>query len=660
MSNHLSGEKSLYLLQHAENPVDWYPWGPEALERARREDKPIFLSIGYMSCHWCHVMARESFESEETAEILNRDYVSVKVDREERPDLDALYMEACLALNGSGGWPMTLLLTPEGKPFFAATYLPPENRGRQMGLRPLLRAAALKWKRDRESLLRSAGELNDYLLRETPRVERTADEETLQACFSQLRDLYDGEYGGFGPAPKFPAPQQLLFLLRYGKLAERPEAREMAEKTLQQMARGGIYDQIGGGFARYSTDREWLAPHFEKTLYDNALLALCYTEAWQEGRFALYRRVAEETLDYCLRELRSPLGGFYSGQDADSQGEEGKYYLLSPSEVESVLGQVEGRHFCECYDITAEGNFHGKSIPNLLLNQRWNLVPEGYGEYRRALREYRASRCALETDKKLPTAWNGMLLMALSRAALAFDNPDYAQAARTLARYLLETAGGMEPERLQSLCYEEPSPRAYPAQLDDIVFAALGLLELYPLDFDPALLLQAERLAERLPTRFADPRGGYFRTDAGERDLPRRPRELYDGALPSGNTAAALLFERLYRLSGKAHWGEKAREQMDFLSAAMERTPIGGCFAWLGLLTEVFPSRELVCAAPAPTALLRSVQSRYAPELSLLLRRPEDDLLPAFAPFTADMEALEGKARYYPCSGGSCQMPFAE
>ena len=661
MPNHLAGERSAYLRQHADNPVDWYPWGEEAFAKAKREGKPVFLSIGYASCHWCHVMAAESFESGAVAEILNRSFVSVKLDREERPDVDAVYMEACLALNGSGGWPLTLLLTPEGEPFFAGTYLPRENRGRQMGLIPLLRAVEAKWRRDPGSLVKTAGELTAWLRQEGSFGEKRLDPELPRKAFEQLKGLYDGEYGGFGPAPRFPAPQNLLFLLRYARAAGVKEARTMAEKILQQMARGGIYDQIGGGFCRYSTDREWLVPHFEKTLYDNALLALCYTEAWQEGRFALYRRVAEETLDYCLRELSAPCGGFCSGQDADSEGEEGGTYLLTPELVQTVLGPEEGRHFCECYDITAEGNFRGKSIPNLLLNQRWNLLPEGYGDYRRLLREDRERRAPPGRDDKLPTACNGMLLMALARAALAFGREDYAEAARKLAAFLLDTAGGREPEKLAALCYGDAAA-PIPAQLDDYAFAALGLLELYPLDYDPALLLQAEALAEQIPLRFAAPGGGFYRSPELARTPLKRPLERFDGAAPSGNSAALLLFELLRRLSGQERWRQAAEEQAAFLCAAVQSAPMAGAFGLLGLLGQLYPTKELVCAAAGQERprLLETLTASFDPQRSLLLKRPGDEKLARFAPFTAACVPVEGKAAFYVCENGACSLPVTE
>ena len=388
MSNSLIKEKSPYLRQHAENPVDWLPWGQEAFNRSDHEDKPIFLSIGYSTGHWCHVMAHESFEDSQVAELLNRYYIPVKVDREERPDVDSVYMKACVALTGSGGWPLTIIMTPEKLPFFAGTYIPKNSRDGQAGLIPLLSAIAAKWDRDRESLLQTAQEISSFVAREQPGSPAQPGKDKLTAAAGQLAAAYDKEYGGFGTAPKFPSPHDLLFLLRLSHFTGDKEQRQMVDKSLRQMYRGGIFDHFGGGFSRYSTDREWLAPHFEKTLYDNALLSFLYTEAWQDGHMALYRDVAESTLDYCLRELKAEEGGFFSAQDADSEGVEGAYYLFTPAEVKSVLGEDAGRHFCNCYDITDEGNFHGKSIPNLLLNNRWNFVPEGYDEYREKLRIY--------------------------------------------------------------------------------------------------------------------------------------------------------------------------------------------------------------------------------------------------------------------------------
>ncbi len=659
MSNHLANERSPYLLQHSENPVDWYPWGQAAFEKARAEDKPVFLSIGYATCHWCHVMAEESFENETVAEILNRDYVPVKVDREERPDVDAVYMEACTALNGSGGWPLTVVMTPDQQPFFVGTYLPRESRGGRIGLLPLLRALAGRWQHDRASLLKTGAEITAWLTREERADNGKAGEDLLKQAASQLRASFDEEYGGFGAAPKFPAPQNLLFLLRQAKLGGDRSLRRMAEFTLQQMYRGGIYDHLGGGFCRYSTDREWLAPHFEKTLYDNALLALCFTEAWQEGRYALWRTAAESTLDYCLRELRHENGGFFSGQDADSEGVEGKYYLFTPGEVCDALGAEDGKKLCDCYDITEEGNFHGRSIPNLLINQRWNLIPEGYEDLLERLRLYRQERYPLRTDTKLLSGWNGLMLLSLSRAAWVFDDPRYANAARELACFLLRTAGAEEPARFAAVCYGD-GRAPLPAQLDDCVFTALGLLELYRVDYDAAHVLAAKRLADWVTEHFADKDGSYFRTSDLSEALIKRPKELFDGALPSGNSGAAALFELLGRMTGEADWTARADTLLDRLSARAQQYPAGIAFALTALMARVYPTRELVCVNDSPTEMLRSVTGRYAPELSVLLKRPGDTLLAEAAPFTASMVRQEDKATYYLCQNGACGLPFTE
>ena len=661
MPNRLQHEKSPYLRQHADNPVDWYPWGEEAFEKARRENKPVFLSIGYATCHWCHVMARESFADAEVAEELNRDYVPVKVDREERPDVDAVYMRACMAMNGSGGWPLTVLLTPEQKPFFAATYLPKLNRGRQLGLLPLLRAAAQKWQSDPAGLRRTGAELTEALARSVHAEADTAEPSLGQAerAAEQLMASFDAEYGGFGTAPKFPAAHNLLFLLRCAHAKEDKEIRAAVDKTLQQMARGGIFDQLGGGFSRYSTDREWLAPHFEKTLYDNALLILAYTEAWQDGRLALYRSVAERTLDYCLRELRDERGGFYAGQDADSKGEEGSYYLFTPGEVKAVLGESEGRGFCECYDITDEGNFHGKSIPNLLLNQRWQLVPEGYGAYREKLRHFRQERLPLAVDNKVLTGWNGLMLMALARAARAFDSARYLDAAHNLAAFLARELGG--PTALKARWCEGEA--RFSARLDDYAFYALGLLELYRADFDPAHLLTAKALAGEILRRFADPAGGFYLTAADGEALILRPKETQDGALPSGNSAAAVLFQRLWRLTAETEWREAADRQLRFVCGGLGRYPAAATFGLCAVLDAVLPTQELVCAAPDETVpeALRAVERKYAPELEILLKTPtRAEALAKAAPFTADYAPKDDKPAFYLCSGGACRLPVTE
>jgi len=656
MSNRLSKETSPYLRQHSENPVDWYPWGEEAFEKARREDKPVFLSIGYSTCHWCHVMAHESFENKALADILNENYVSVKVDREERPDVDSVYMQACVALNGSGGWPLTVIMTPEQQPFFIGTYLPPENRGGRLGLMALLEALSVKWREERADLVKSTGDIMNYLRREARRSRGEKRSELYKLAAEQLMASYDEEFGGFGRAPKFPSPQNLLFLLEQSKLSGVKAYRQAVENTLRQMYRGGIYDHFGGGFCRYSTDREWLAPHFEKTLYDNAMLALCYTEAWQEDHMTLYRDVAESTLDYCLRELKAPGGGFYSGQDADSEGVEGAYYLFSEEEVCNVLGAEAGKHFAECYDITKDGNFAGKSIPNLLLNTRWNLLPEGYDEYREKLRLYREERMALFTDEKILLGRNSLMLMALARAAKAFGDRRYLMEAVELAAFI--ESGFTKNGRLCAVRTGEEVK--HPAALDGICFYALGLLELYDADFDVSHLEKAMTLASELD-KFRDNAGGYYNSSEDAERLIFRPKEIHDGAIPSGNTAAAALLSRLWRMTGDVKLGEKAAKQLDFIASSLGEYPAGGAFAMTALYLHEQGSREMVCACPDDKLPeeLKAVLSRWEPELTVLVKSPANaERLKAIAPFTTDMQSVEGKAAYYICKDHSCSMPL--
>ena len=659
MSNRLQKEKSPYLRQHGENPVDWYPWGEEAFEKARREDKPVFLSIGYSTCHWCHVMAHESFEDAEIASILNDNYVSVKVDREERPDVDSVYMAACVAANGSGGWPLTAILTPAQEPFFVGTYFPKENRGGRMGLKVLLAAVAEKWKNEREELLHTASEMTAYLRREDALTQVGGAEGLPKKAAEQLLGSYDREYGGFGWQTKFPTPHNLIFLMEYAALTGDKKPREAVEHTLRQMYRGGIYDHFGGGFCRYSTDREWLKPHFEKTLYDNALLALAYTEAWQDGHMALWRQVAVDTLDYCLRELKGDEGGFFCGQDADSNGAEGAYYLFTPDEVKQVLGEDAGRGFCECYDITAEGNFQGKSIPNLLLNNRWSFLPEGYGEYRERLRLRREGRLPLLTDKKILSGWNGLMLMALSRAARVFSDRRYLLEAQELAAFLRDKL--TENDRLRArLCDGE---LRFEASLSDLAFYALGLTELYAADFDPAHILAAAALAGQLPARYANEKGGYFSTPLDGEKLILRPMDTEDGAMPSGNSAALLLFDRLFALTAEETWRALGDRQADYLAGLSAEYPASRCTAMCALLLREHGTGETVCVSPAETVPegLKAILGRYAPELTVLLKTPgREAALHAIAPFTGDMTAINGKPTYYVCQDGHCSLPVTE
>ena len=651
MSNRLSTERSPYLLQHAENPVDWRPWGPEVFEEAKRTDKPVLLSIGYSPCHWCHVMAHESFEDETVAQAVNAAFLPVKVDREERPDVDAVYMAACLAMNGSGGWPLTVLLTPDQKPFWAGTYLPKDQ------LLHLLRKAARLWREDRAGVLVTGDTLTAHLQQEGQARPGTPSRELVRQAVSQFAQSYDERWGGFGAAPKFPTPHNLIFLLRYAQLAKEEHAREMALHTLNNMYRGGLFDHVGGGFSRYSTDQHWLVPHFEKMLYDNALLALAYTEAFQHARCPIYGKITRRTLDYVLRELSGPQGGFCCGQDADSDGVEGKYYALTPDELAQALGGVDGLRFCQWYGITPEGNFEGKSIPNLLGQSQFDQDSEDMAALREQVYAYRLSRTALHRDDKVLTAWNGLVIAALARAGLVLDEPWYLDAARQTAEFLAEkltTSDG------RLLARWRDGDAAHPGKLDDYAFLAYGLLELYSATFDASYLTRAVGLADCLLKLFFDgERGGFYPYASNGEQLLTRTKEAYDGAMPSGNSIAALVLFRLSRLTGEMRWREAADLQLSWLAGAAEGYPAGHGFAMLACLEELWPTAELVITAQKPPEELRGFL-REAPRLGLtvLVKTQENaGTLAALAPFTKDYPIPAQGAQYYLCQGGACAQP---
>ena len=651
MSNRLNTERSPYLLQHAENPVDWRPWGPEVFEEAKRTDKPVLLSIGYSTCHWCHVMAHESFEDETVAQAVNAAFLPVKVDREERPDVDAVYMAACLAMNGSGGWPLTVLLTPDQKPFWAGTYLPKDQ------LLHLLRKAARLWREDRAGVLVTGDTLTAHLQQEGQARPGTPSRELVRQAVSQFAQSYDERWGGFGAAPKFPTPHNLIFLLRYAQLAKEEHAREMALHTLNNMYRGGLFDHVGGGFSRYSTDQHWLVPHFEKMLYDNALLALAYTEAFQHARCPIYGEITRRTVDYVLRELSGPQGGFCCGQDADSDGVEGKYYALTPDELAQALGGVDGLRFCQWYGITPEGNFEGKSIPNLLGQSQFDQDPEDMAALREQMYAYRLSRTALHRDDKVLTAWNGLAMAALARAGLVLDEPWYLDAARQTAEFLAEkltTSDG------RLLARWRDGDAAHPGKLDDYAFLAYGLLELYSATFDASYLTRAVGLADCLLKLFFDgERGGFYPYASNGEQLLTRTKEAYDGAMPSGNSIAALVLFRLSRLTGEMRWREAADLQLSWLAGAAEGYPAGHSFAMLACLEELWPTAELVITAQKPPEELRGFL-REAPRLGLtvLVKTQENaGTLAALAPFTKDYPIPAQGAQYYLCQGGACAQP---
>ena len=651
MANHLSDEKSPYLQQHRDNPVDWRPWGPEAFALARAGDRPVFLSIGYSTCHWCHVMAHESFEDGEVARALNRDYVPVKVDREERPDVDGVYMAACTAMTGAGGWPLTLLLTPDQKPFWAGTYLPRD------GLLRLLEQAARLWREDRSALLET-GERLTARLRDAGEVHPGKPSWDLLRLGAELYERsYDRTWGGFGEAPKFPSPHNLVFLLRYGAREGRRSCVRMAERTLEAMSRGGIFDHVGGGFSRYSTDRAWLAPHFEKMLYDNALLLWAYTEGYRRLGRPCFARTARETADYVLRELTAPEGGFCCGQDADSGGVEGKYYLFTPAELEALLGREDAGRFCRWYGITPGGNFEGGSIPNRIGGG--GGAPEGLDGLRRRVYRYRGARNPLHRDDKVLTAWNGLMIAALARAGAVLGEPRFLSAARRACAFV-STRLTAAPGRLLARWREGEA--AHPGKLDDYAFFLWGLLELYAASFDAALLGQAVQTAQVMLEEFFDPeRGGFYPYAAGGEQLIARSKEAYDGAMPSGNSVAALVLIRLFRLTGEAQWRRAMELQLGYLTWAVREYPAGYGFALLAMLEALSPSAELVCVTAGeepPQELLRYARANADAGLSILVKTAANaPLLDAAAPFSRSYALPGAGTRYYLCQGNTCHAP---
>lgn len=673
--NRLINEKSPYLLQHAHNPVDWYPWGEEAFAKAKAEDKPIFLSIGYSTCHWCHVMEKESFEDEEVARVLNNGFVPIKVDREERPDVDHIYMSVCQAMTGQGGWPLTVLMTPEKKPFFAGTYFPKHEKWGRPGLMEILAQVGEKWKEDRDLLVQAGDQVTEAI---QPRPEDlSADKltaKTLQSAFMQARRLFDGRYGGFGPAPKFPTPHNLFFLLRYWKRNNDPEALAMVEKTLESMYRGGIYDHIGYGFARYSTDEKWLVPHFEKMLYDNALLALAYIEGFQVTGRNLYARVAKEIFTYILRDMTSPEGGFYSAEDADSEGEEGKFYVWTPAEIKGILGERDGEHYCRLFDITPEGNFEGRSIPNLISAPPFDAAGEvglEPGEstdsielQRKKLFDARARRVYPYKDDKILTSWNGLMIAALARGAAVFDDVVYGEAAARATEFIFQR---MRREDGRLLARYRDGESAYPAYLDDYAFFTWGLLELYQATFEFSYLERALDLAGQMIKLFWDKEnGGFFFTGMDAEQLISRPKEIYDGAMPSGNSAALHTLLRLARLTGNTDLAETAEKQITVFACRVGQYPWGYTHFLSGLDFMLGPSREIVIAGEAgdadTEAMFSAIRRFFLPETAVVFHPPGDagKKIEKAAPFVKEQLPVNGRTTAYVCRNYACRAPVTD
>ncbi len=670
-TNHLAGESSPYLLQHARNPVNWYPWGDEALAKAKREDKPIFLSIGYMACHWCHVMENESFENQAIAALLNQHFVSIKVDREERPDLDRIYMEAVQTLTGSGGWPMSVFLTPELQPFYGGTYFPPEDRYGRIGFKTLITELARIWEKDRERVQENAAQITDVLRRPPPPARNEPlDPKLLQETEEALARAFDPINGGFARAPKFPAPGALEFLLRRHRLTGSQTPLDMAVKTLAAMAEGGIYDQLGGGFHRYSVDEKWRVPHFEKTLYDNARLASVYTSAYLVTGEPLFKRIAVETIDFVLRELADESGGFHSTLDADSEGGEGKYYVWSEAEIDRALpGDLAGPlklHF----GVTAEGNVEGKNVLYVArarpeLAARKPAFPKtpvaAVDKGRQVLLQIREKRVRPAKDDKQLTNWNALMIQTLAEAGAAFDNPRYVTAARRAAEWILDTM--IENDTLFHTFRNGKA--GVPAFLDDYAYTARALLSLYEATQELAYLERADRLTHQMIARFHDPdAGGFFYTRADAQHLIVRRKALTDEALPAGNAVAA---EVLFRLAGYEENDQYAELGARAVQAALNRARRyrpAFMATWLALDFHLAPPLELTVTGPpgdpATKALLKEAKRRYAPHLLLThwdADGPGAKHALELIPWLYGRTMLDGKPTAYLCRNRTCEPP---
>lgn len=630
--NRLVREKSPYLLQHAQNPVDWYPWGEEAFDKARDEDKPVFLSIGYSTCHWCHVMAKESFMDEGIAQILNREYVPVKVDREERPDVDHVYMNVCQRLTGSGGWPLTVIMTPDKKPFFAGTYFPKESRFGLMGLRDILTTVARAWRESREALLAQAERVYEAIKEDfaaRPGTEAGLDglEDIVERAYRHLSESFDEEYGGFGTAPKFLTPHALTFLLRYWKRSGKKRALQMVEKTVMGARAGGIYDHVGFGFFRYSTDSKWLIPHFEKMLYDQATMVMAISELWLCTKKDLYREIAYEIVHFLETEMRSPEGAFWSAIDADSEGEEGKFYVWTPGEVISVLGQKEGEAFCREYGITPEGNFHGKSVPNLIgREKKTNGVvepPLGRSKNRAKLYEARAMRTRPGTDDKVLTSWNGLAIAALAKASRAFDDGSFIELAASCLDFIEKN---LQKDGVLYARYREGNV-AFRGYLDDYAFLTWAYLEMREATLDEAYLRRAAALAREMVRSFWDQDSqAFYVTAAGTEELLVRPREFWDGAIPSGNSVAIMDLLRISRLTGDQEMHDIAVSALGALSSALRREPTGLLHLLTAAMYATGGGYDIKAVGrtgdPRMQAMLSYLRDVYLPDAQVVIADP--------------------------------------
>ncbi|MFC1991805.1 thioredoxin domain-containing protein [Chloroflexota bacterium] len=680
--NQLASEPSPYLLQHADNPVNWFPWGEEAFARARKENKPIFLSIGYSTCHWCHVMAHESFENAEVAGLMNETFVSVKVDREERPDIDMIYMTVCQMMTGSGGWPLTIIMTPDKEPFFATTYIPRETRFGNIGLLELIPRIQQLWSTRQSEVLNSASQIKTALQQTTSNTPgKELGEAELSNAYQQLEQRFDDQHGGFGSAPKFPTPHNIFFLLRYWKRTGSAKALDMVEKTLQAMRHGGIYDHVGFGFHRYSTNSHWLVPHFEKMLYDQALLATAYTEAYQATGKEEYGRTANEIFNYVLRDMQFPEGGFYSAEDADSEGEEGKFYVWTLSEIREVLSDAEVDLTAKVFNILESGNFTSevggranganilhlsKSVTELAadLNMPEEDLRKGTEAIREKLFTCRKKRVPPQKDDKILTDWNGLMIAALAKGGRVLNEPRYADAARHAADFIvtnLRTPEGRLLHRYRN------GQAAVPANLDDYAFMVYALLELYETTFEVDYLRLALDFNQVLMGHFwdEDDDGFYFTADDAENLLVRR-KEIYDGAIPSGNSVAMLNLLRLGRITADAELEQRAVRIGAAFSETVRQLPVAHTQLLVALDFAVGPSYEVVIVGNSnlndTKEMVSAIHQHFIPNKVIILR-PTEEAAPRIdniASFVRHNSASNDKATAYVCLNYKCKLPTTD
>lgn len=678
--NNLIKEKSPYLLQHAYNPVNWYAWTDEAFEKARYEDKPIFLSIGYSTCHWCHVMEKESFEDEEVAKLMNDNFISIKVDREERPDIDGIYMSVCQMITGGGGWPLTIIMTPDKKPFFAGTYFPKYNRFNRIGMLELVPRIGEVWKTKRKDIEKSADEIT-VSVKHSSRTQdfEKLDESVFRKSFSDFEKRFDKDFGGFGTAPKFPSPHNLIFLLRFWKRFDEPKALEMVEQTLKQMRWGGIYDHIGFGFARYSTDKKWIVPHFEKMLYDQALLSLTYTETFLVTKNHFYKNVAVEILEYILRDMTHPEGGFFSAEDADSEGEEGKFYLWYAEELRNILDKDELDIALKMFNVEEDGNwideskgikpgtnilFTGKSLNKVAedLDYEEKDLVNKLKHIRLKLFNYRNKRIHPHKDDKILTDWNGLMISAFAKAAQAFDIEEYKNAAEKSFHFIVKYLTDKDNKLFHR--FREGDSGIF-ANVDDYVFMINAAIDLYETTFDFYYLEQAVKWNDILINDFWDKNaGGFFFTSEKNEDLIARQKEIYDGAIPSGNSVELLNLLRLFRFTEKIDYAEKTEKLIEYFSGTIARTPFIFSQFLIGLDFYFGPAKEIVISFQTKddivTDAVKFLHSLFKPNKIVILNKSGNPERTSIVPFINQMKPIESKTTFYICENFVCSKPLTD